>query len=84
VSSSSPRDKIFITFWGQTYFASSTGKYVDFGYNVTKDCPSQIDEKLGKKIALVGNAIGETGKGLEIGMFVLSLFFAGALQQLLN
>ncbi len=51
---------------------------------MTKDCPSQIDEKLGKKIALVGNAIGETGKGLEIGMFVLSLFFAGALQQLLN
>jgi len=42
ISYSSPRDKIYITFWGQPDFASTNGTYVEFGYNVTNEVPAQI------------------------------------------
>jgi hypothetical protein len=51
---------------------------------VTNDVPAQIEERLGQKFSSVGQAVGEAGKGLEIIVFVLSLFLTGALQQLLN
>jgi len=84
ISYSSPRDKIYITFWGQPDFASTNGTYVEFGYNVTNEVPAQIGQKLGQSFELVGKAVGETGKSLLIGMFVLNLFMAGSLQTLLN
>jgi hypothetical protein len=69
---------------GQTDFASTNGTYVEFGYNVTNDVPAQIGEKMGQSFEFVGKAVGETGKSLLVGTFLLNLFMAGSLQTLLN
>jgi len=51
---------------------------------VTNDVPAQIGEKMGQSFEFVGKAVGETGKSLLVGTFLLNLFMAGSLQTLLN
>jgi len=51
---------------------------------VTYDVPTQIDYELGKKIEAVAKMIGDTGLLIEIGTFVINIFFGGFLQVLLN